>query len=87
MVFAVHGLYTLSCVGAVGDKDWTQLSRLHLETETEYSPRNVVFKKTRRWIMSRYTIVHNSNLIRTDTHTYFRVQNISYTFIPGKQIL
>jgi hypothetical protein len=37
--------------------NWAQLSRFHLKTKTEYSPRNVVFKIKTGWIISRNTII------------------------------
>jgi hypothetical protein len=49
MVYAMLGLYTLSCVGAGEDIDWAQLSTFHLKTETKFSLRNVVFKKEGQW--------------------------------------
>jgi hypothetical protein len=49
MVYAVFGLYTLSCVVAGGTErgtnsiDWAQPSMFYLKTETESSLRNVMF--------------------------------------------
>jgi hypothetical protein len=63
MVYAVLGVYILSCVGAVvrswelSSVDWAQLSKFHLKMETKSYLRNVVFKiKIGRWIMPRNII-------------------------------